>query len=155
MTFKNLAKKQFNCVKMQGMYELNIKPVELILTVTFSTAPTEASLKISKSEFENRLKRKLSLVAIENAVHQLNLESVKFEGARFTFEHDWTQVSQKSKLTSLGIDLYFVTIKPVSSTEYASMCEKISLIQPFQSDELLNLCSNKKAWKATSVPDLK
>ena len=134
--FKNLKSKNYGTIKLKGLYEHKLRPIELILNISFSVIPTKKSLKnLSKEEFSNKLKKRISLINIEKSCFKLNT-NWKFDGARFTYEHNLECIKlKKNCISSLGIDLYYIQKNTKSDIHkfYNEICEKISKIKPFRS----------------------
>ncbi len=134
--FKNLKSKNYGTIKLKGLYEYKLYPIELILNISFSIIPTKKSLKnLSTEEFSNKIKKKISLINIEKYFYKLKT-NWKFDGARFTYDHNLNCIKlRKNCISPLGIDLYYIQKSTKSDIKefYDEICEKISKIKIFKS----------------------
>jgi len=144
--FKNLGTVSFENVKIKGLYEWQIKPVELIANVTFSIVPTTLTEK--PNDFHLNLKQQLSLFSVDRAIKSLNVKGWKYDGSRYTYSHDYTQVKLE-RVSSLGIDLYFIRTDESEDIEtfYQSISKQISELEIFKSSEHFIIRPNRKNAK--------
>jgi len=145
MEFKNLKTETFDNVKIKGMYESKLKPLQLILNVSFSLIPVKGA--ISCEEFKKLLRKKLSLFAIDKNCKEIQLTNWFYEGSRFTYEHDLSSVKLDSKQTcSLGVDLNFIQTDNDASIKefYKLICPEIAKIQPFKTEDFITIKPNRK-----------
>jgi hypothetical protein len=145
MEFKNLKTEVFDNVKIKGMYESKLKPLQLILNVSFSLAPIKGVL--SGEEFKKQLRKKLSLFAIDKNCKELQLQNWSYDGSRFTYEHDLNSVKLDSKqICSLGVDLNFVQTNSNTTVKefYKLICPEVAKIKPFKTEDFITIQPNRK-----------
>jgi hypothetical protein len=154
--FKVYKTVSFKDMKITGMYEQGIKPVEFIANISFSIAPTEFALKNNEpSDFKFELKNKLSLFKIDKYIKSIPLQGWIYDGSRYTFGHDYSNICLSEQVSSLGIDLYFIqedrTISPIFSRDETKkidvfqkeIVKKISDLKMFSSS-LFEIFANRK-----------
>jgi hypothetical protein len=145
MEFKNLKTETFENVKIKGMYESKLKPIQLILNVSFSLIPIKGVIPCE--EFKKHLKKKLSLFAIDRSCKELLQSNWSYDGSRFTYEHDLNSVKLDSKqICSLGVDLNFIQINTNASVKefYKIICPEIAKIKSFKTEDFITIQSNRK-----------
>jgi len=143
--FKNFETSFFENIKIKGMYELQIKPLELIVNISFSVIPTTFSLNENSANFHIELKRVLSLFAIDKAIKTLQF-NWQYDGSRYTYGHDYSQVRLKNCVSSLGIDLYFIQTDETENIEafYKTISQKIAELDVFKSSKYFVIRPNRK-----------
>lgn len=143
--FKNFGTKWFENIKARGMYEWEANPLELIVNVTFSVIPTPLSFE-EKSKFRTDLKKQLSLFAIDRATKALKTKGWEYDGSRYTYGHDYSQVRLEKRVSSLGIDLYFIQTDRAEDIEdfYQSVVKEIAELNIFQSSKYFVIRPHRK-----------
>lgn len=145
--FKTFSTLNFDNVKIKGMYEWQMKPIELIINVTFSVVPTPFSLNEGVENFSSELKNQLSLFAIDRAVKSSGMaKSWKYDGSRYTYGHDYSQVRIEERVSSLGVDLYFIQTDRDSQVEdfFTAIVQEVAGLMPFKSTEYFVIRPNRK-----------
>lgn len=142
--FKNLKLKTYETVKIRGMYEWRMKPVELIFNVSFSLIPKNPQQ--NSFDFQKELKKQLSLFAIDRHCKALSNKEWKFDGSRYTYDHDILSIKPDLDKCSLGLDLYFIQQDANSNIKdfYEQTCEQISRFPIFKSSELVDIRPHRK-----------
>lgn len=144
--FKNLKSVSFDNVKIRGMYESKLKPLEIIVNVNFSLIPKSTVSDIL--EFKKTLVNKLGLFTIDRHCKTITVDGWKYDGSRYTYEHNIDHVKPNAKtFSSFGIDLYFVQKdkKQDIKSFYKRVCEEISRLEPFQTDGFVTIRANRKS----------
>ena len=145
MEFKNLKTETFENVKIKGMYESKLKPIQLIVNVSFSLTPIKNAIPCE--EFKKQLRNKLSLFSIDKNCKELQLINWFYDGSRFTYEHDLNSVKLDSKqICSLGVDLNFIQTNRKASVKefYKLICPAIAQINPFKTENFITIRPNRK-----------
>jgi hypothetical protein len=153
MEFKNLRKEIFENVKLKGMYEHKPDQVQLIIEASFSVIPN-TEVEISPEDFQKKLRKKLSLFAIDRSCKELKLVNWFYEGSRFTYDHDLSSISLQAKqVCSLGIDMNFIQNGKIQSRKlknhkvtqfYKEICPEIAKLQPFKTEDFITIRPNRK-----------
>jgi len=145
--FKNFKTKQFDRVKIKGMFEKNLEPAELIVNAAFSIVPTQDALdRVDTEGFQEKLKEQLSLFAVDRLFRGRAFEGWEYDGSRYTYGHDYSQVKLKEQVSSLGLDFYFIrTDKTRNIEEFFEEASKlISELGCFGSNDLFEVRPGRK-----------
>jgi hypothetical protein len=148
--FRNLDATRFDNVKIRGMYEWEMKPLELIVNVTFSVLcqPVDAT----NDWWSDKLKEKFSLFAVDRSLRTLQIPTGwKYDGSRYTYGHDFTQVRFIGNATSLGLDFYFIQTNKSMNIEdfYETIAPMIAGLEVFQTTNSFVVRPNRKDVTST------
>ena len=149
--FKSFRTVWFENIKARGMYEWEMKPIELIVNVTFSVVLSPLSF-VEKSDFRERLKNQFSLVAIDKSAKILKTDGWKYDGSRYTYGHDYTQIRLEKRVSSLGIDLYFIQTDEAEDIEnfYQTIIQEIAEFEVFKSSKYFVIRPHRKNEKLSN-----
>lgn len=143
--FKVLKSLKFKNIKIRGMYEHKLFPVELIFNVSFSITPTP----IAKKEFDSNsnliqvVKDKISSFSIIRNLRTVHLpNNWKFDfpvAVRYTYEHDYDIVKFGNK-SCIGIDITTTILNPKLQkndlyVNYVSISQDIASFNNFCTDK--------------------
>ena len=133
--FKNFKNDCFENIKVKGMFEWRIKPIELIVNVTFSVIPILNGF--NQEQFSRELGHRLSLGSIDKAIKSLPPKGWHYDGSRYTYGHDFSEVRLEDHVSSLGLDLYFIQQDKTHCVEdfYSTISQQIAELKNFKSSE--------------------
>jgi len=103
----------FKCGKadnmlIEVMYERRLKPLEVIFNLKFDVRVTDTGQMCGDEFFYKHLKSKFSGFSIENELQSMDWPegwSFRPYNTRYTYEHTWEAIRQRSKPSHLGIDV--------------------------------------------------
>jgi hypothetical protein len=149
--FKYYKENVYENMRIKGLYELKVTPIEFIFNANFTLIPTQSAwTTLTLDEFNETIKDQLSLFVLDRFCNEISSDLWKYSGSRYTYEHNLEIKRWKANMNhSLGLDLYFINKKSTTDNKeiqvfYQDVCQTLSKIPPFQSNDLVIVRSSRK-----------
>ena len=114
--FGKLPQLKYKNVKLIGLFEKNVEPIEVIINASFFILPAkELHEEITIYDYRSYIKNnKFGYKVLKKEIDKLNFGNINWKidnycGINYTYNHSIDDLNFNEKNTSMGIDFLFIT----------------------------------------------